>query len=71
MKHKILHTEFTEDHGIVLTTHERVKFDTITEQFIVDLGNNSWCEVRGRNRFTRAIDIADKISIDLTQPKKE
>lgn len=49
--------------GVVLTTHERVTYDTLTEQFIVDIGAGCWVEVWGKNRFKRAIDIASKCSV--------
>lgn len=46
--------------GIVKTTHDKLTYDTLTEQFIVDIGDGCWVEVWGKNRFSRAIEIADK-----------
>jgi len=61
-KHQILHKEPAndDDADIVKTTHERVRYDSFSETFIVDLGRSCWAEVYGKNRLARAVDIAEK-----------
>ena len=58
MKHEILYDTCNE-YMVAKTTHELVEYDTLTEEFIVSLGDDSWCRVGGRNRFKMAIKIAD------------
>lgn len=56
--HKILYHE-EEDQNVVKTTHSKITYDILTEVFIIDLGEGSWCEVSGFNRFTKAVKLAD------------
>jgi hypothetical protein len=50
----------TEDmYGTCKTTHPMIDYDTLTEQFIVQLNADSWVEVFGMDRFNIAIEIAD------------
>lgn len=58
----ILYNQFQdEEECINLTTHPKVTYEWLTEAFIVDLGDGTWGEVYGRQRFSKAIEIADKI----------
>ena len=59
--HKILESEYADEERWELkTTHDKVTYDSLTEQFIVDLGDGCYCEVWGKNRFKRALEIAEK-----------
>lgn len=44
------------------TSHPRVTFDTSVESFNVDLGEGCWCEVYGKDRFKKAILLAEFIA---------
>lgn len=63
MQHKILDVLEDEllDNFVYKTTHDKITYDETVESFIVDLGDGSWCEVYGRNRFDKAIQIANLI----------
>lgn len=59
VKHSIL-TEYVDDEGMILkTTHEKITYDELTEEFIVDCGEGTWVAVLGKNRFSMAIKIAN------------
>jgi hypothetical protein len=67
MEHMVLDTYVSEEQSIRETTHPRITYDELTEVFIVDLGRSAWCEVYGRNRFSRALDIAEKCYCDTNE----
>jgi hypothetical protein len=66
MTHYVLEELVEGDEYLLKTTHPRVLYDELTECFTVDIGNNSWCEVYGRQRMLKAFQIAewyDKLAV--------
>ena len=61
--HFITETPVDEDYGYEMkTSHPKITFDRSVESFNVDLGEGCWCEVYGKDRFKKAILLAEFIS---------
>jgi hypothetical protein len=56
MDHKVI----PDDNECILkTTHERVEYDEITEEFIVRLDDETHAAIYGRNHMQKAFEIAE------------
>ncbi len=62
LKHEVTDEHRPDDSWLLKTTHPRILYDGLCEIFLVDLGDGTWCEVFGKNRFERAVQIADYIN---------
>jgi hypothetical protein len=58
MEHMIL-DEFVDGGWIKNTTHKRVTYDELTQDFLVELDDQNLCAIHGSWRFGWAIKIAD------------
>ncbi|HYN54353.1 MAG TPA: hypothetical protein VES38_06585 [Methylotenera sp.] len=70
MNHKIL-DEFINGGWIKPTTHKRVTYDELTQEFLVELDDKNLCTIHGAHRFNWAIKVADyaeSVSVSLSEP---
>ena len=51
-------TYYDESQTILNTRYKRVLFNKLTEQFMVDLGDDNFCELSGKDMLKNAIRIA-------------
>jgi hypothetical protein len=66
MEHKVI-DEFIDGGWIKPTTHKRVTFDELTQEFLIELDDKNLCSIHGMGRFWWAIKIADYAESLLTQ----